>query len=224
VKISLGVGSTLWLNPLVARSDLTNMNLNNATPELFAALAKAQNAVENATKGSVNPHFKNRYADLAEVLNTVRPVFSSFGLSIIQNPAFDGSLVSVTTVLGHEKGGYITAVASCVPAKADAQGVGSSATYLRRYSLSAITGIAQEDDDGQSAIIPVKPTPVADVKASDEEASVIKFRVEELNIDEEAFCRHLSIRSISTIPRGKLKQAHAALDAKQRKIQQEVAQ
>lgn len=216
--------STLWLNPLVARSDLTNMNLDNATPELFAALAKAQNAVENAHKGSVNPHFKNRYADLAEVLNTVRPVFSSFGLSIVQNPSFDGALVSVTTALCHAGGGYITAVASCVPAKADAQGVGSAATYLRRYSLSAVTGIAQEDDDGQSAINPVKPTPVADVRASDEEASVIKFRVEELNIDEEAFCRHLSIRSISTIPRGKLKQAHAALDAKQRKIQQEVAQ
>lgn len=208
------------------------MNLDNATPELFAALAKAQNAVENATKGSVNPHFKNRYADLAEVLNTVRPVFSSFGLSIIQNPSFDGALVSVHTALCHEGGGYITAVASCVPAKADAQGVGSSATYLRRYSLSAVTGIAQEDDDGQSAIIPVKPTPVkptpgkptpvADVKASDEEASIIKFRAEELNIDEEAFCRHLGIRSISTIPKVKLKQAHAALDAKQRKIQKEV--
>lgn len=205
------------------------MNLDNATPELFAAMAKAQNTVENATKGSVNPHFKNRYADLAEVLNTVRPVFSSFGLSIVQNPSFDGSLVSVTTALCHEGGGYITATASCVPAKADAQGVGSATTYLRRYSLASITGVAQEDDDGQSAIIPVKPipvkpTPVTDVRATDEEASVIKFRVEDLNIDEEAFCRHLSIRSISTIPKSKLKQAHAALDAKQRKIQKEVAQ
>jgi hypothetical protein len=83
------------------------MNLEHATPELFAALAKAQNAVENAHKGSLNPHFKNRYADLAEVLNTVRPVFSECGLSIVQETSFDGSLVSVTTALCHEKGGYV---------------------------------------------------------------------------------------------------------------------
>lgn len=224
MKFSLEVVSTLGFTPLVAGRDITNMNLDNATPELFAALAKAQHAVENATKGSVNPHFKSKYADLAEVLNTVRPVFSSFGLSIVQNPSFDGALVSVTTALCHEGGGYITAVASCVPAKADGQGVGASTTYLRRISIAAVCGVAQEDDDGQSAVNPAKPTPVTDVRATDEEASVIKFRVEELNIDEEAFCRHLSIRSISTIPKSKLKQAHAALDAKQRKIQKEVAQ
>jgi hypothetical protein len=200
------------------------MNLEHATPELFAALAKAQHAVENATKGSVNPHFKSKYADLAEVLNTVRPVFSGFGLSIIQNPSFDGSLVSVTTVLGHEKGGYITAVASCVPAKADAQGVGSATTYLRRYSLAAVTGVAQEDDDGQSAVNPVKPAPVSDIKASKEEVEMIKTRIDALNIDEEAFARHLSIKSVSLIPKGKVKVAMAALDAKQRKMDKEAAQ
>ena len=196
------------------------MNLENATPELFAALAKAQNAVENATKGSINPHFKNRYADLAEVLNTVRPVFSSFGLSIIQNPAFDGSLVSVHTALCHESGGYITAIASCVPAKADAQGVGAATTYLRRYSLASITGVAQEDDDGQSASNPVKPNPVSEVKASAAEILSIRTRMDELEIDEEAFARHLGIKSISDLTKGKLERANSALNAKQRKIEQ----
>ena len=36
------------------------MNLDHANAPLFAALAKAQAEVENATKGSVNPHFKSR--------------------------------------------------------------------------------------------------------------------------------------------------------------------
>lgn len=202
----------------------TNMNLEHATPELFAALAKAQNTVENATKGSVNPHFKNRYADLAEVLNTVRPVFSSFGLSIVQNPSFDGSLVSVTTALCHEGGGYITAIASCVPAKADAQGVGSATTYLRRYSLASITGVAQEDDDGQSAVNPVKPTPLSDAKASKAEIAAIRIRMEALEIDEEAFNRHLGVTSIDALPKSKVQRANTALDIKQRKLSQEVAQ
>lgn len=199
------------------------MNLEHATPELFAALAKAQNAVENATKGSINPHFKNRYADLAEVLNTVRPVFSSYGLSIIQNPAFDGSLVSVHTALCHESGGYVTAIASCVPAKADAQGVGAATTYLRRYSLASVTGVAQEDDDGQSAVNPVKPAPVLDIRADDKDIEAVKLRIEALDIDEEAFARHLGIKSISQLPKGKVKAALAAIDAKQRKVDQEVA-
>ena len=127
------------------------MNLDHANPELFAALAVAQAEVENATKGSTNPHFKSKYADLAEVLNTVRPVFAKQGLSLVQSTSFDGSLVSVTTALCHKSGGYITSVASCAPAKIDAQGVGAATTYLRRYSLAAITGVAQEDDDGNSA-------------------------------------------------------------------------
>lgn len=136
------------------------MNLDHSNAALFAALALAQAEVENATKGSVNPHFKSRYADLAEVLNTVRPVFSKHGIAIIQSTGFSDGLVSVTTALVHKEGGYVTSVASCTPAKMDAQGVGAATTYLRRYSLAAATGVAQEDDDGQSAAHN-RPAPVA---------------------------------------------------------------
>ena len=127
------------------------MIADHATPELFAALAVAQGKVENATKGSQNPHFKSKYADLAEILNTVRPVFAAEGLSILQSTGFDGAVVSVATVLAHKSGGYVSSVASCVPAKTDAQGIGAATTYLRRYSLAAMAGVAQEDDDGNSA-------------------------------------------------------------------------
>ena len=127
------------------------MNTDKSTPELFAALAKAQGEVENATKGSVNPHFRSKYADLAAVLNTIRPLFAKHGLSFLQSTAFDGAMVHVHSVLAHSSGGLVSSVASCVPAKTDAQGVGAATTYLRRYSAAAMGGIAQEDDDGQSA-------------------------------------------------------------------------
>jgi hypothetical protein len=127
------------------------MELSNANAPLFAALAKAQAEVENATKGSVNPHFKSRYADLAEVLNTVRPVFSHYGLSILQSTSFDGTLVHVTTTVAHAEGGWASSCASCSPARIDAQGIGAATTYLRRYSLAAMCGVAQEDDDGNAA-------------------------------------------------------------------------
>ena len=127
------------------------MELSNANAPLFAALAAAQLEVENAIKGNVNPHFKSRYADLAEVLNTVRPVFARHGLSILQSTAFDGDNVSVTTTLAHAEGGWVSSCASCVPARVDAQGIGAATTYLRRYALAAMAGVAQEDDDGNSA-------------------------------------------------------------------------
>lgn len=141
------------------------MNTEHATPELFAALAKAQAEVENATKGSVNPHFKSKYADLAEVYNTVRPTFAKHGLGLLQGPTFDGAMVSVETIITHSSGGFVSSVASCVPAKTDAQGIGAATTYLRRYGLAAMTGVAQEDDDGQSASHNREPNPVA-VKSS----------------------------------------------------------
>lgn len=135
------------------------MNIDKATPELFSALAKAQAEIENASKNAANPHFRSRYADLAEVLNTVRPVLAKHGLCVIQSTAFDGAMVSVETVLGHASGGSVSSVASCVPSKVDAQGVGAATTYLRRYALAAIAGVAQEDDDGTSAAHS-KPAPV----------------------------------------------------------------
>ena len=52
------------------------MNKTDSIAELAKALAKAQGEIENASKNAANPHFKSKYADLAEVLNTVRPVFS----------------------------------------------------------------------------------------------------------------------------------------------------
>lgn len=136
------------------------IDYSNATPDLFAALALAQGEVENASKSSSNPHFRSKYADLAEVLNTVRPVFAKNGLSIAQSTAFDGSLVSVSTLIAHKSGGLIVSEASCVPGKTDAQGIGAATTYLRRYSLAAMAGIAQEDDDGNAAAHNGKPQPV----------------------------------------------------------------
>lgn len=144
------------------------MNLEHATPELLTALAIAQGEIENATKnvanGAYSKNGKPSYADLAEILNTVRPVFSKQGLALIQSTEFDGALVSVSTVITHSSGGYVTSRASCVPAKSDAQGVGSATTYLRRYSAAAMSGIAQEDDDGQSASHNQKPNDDIKVK------------------------------------------------------------
>lgn len=127
------------------------MNKSESIASLAAALAKAQSEIENAHKTSNNPHFKSRYADLAEVINTVRPVFTSHGLAVTQMPSFDAGIASVETMLMHSSGEWISSVSSAPVTKQDAQGVGSAITYLRRYSLAAVAGVAQEDEDANPA-------------------------------------------------------------------------
>jgi hypothetical protein len=111
------------------------MNKSESIAALAAALAKAQAEIENASKSSVNPHFKSKYADLAEVLNTVRPVFAKHGIAVIQAPSFDAGVAHVETMLTHSSGEWLSNTCSAPVSKQDAQGVGSAITYPRRYSL-----------------------------------------------------------------------------------------
>lgn len=127
------------------------MDTSKANPDLLAALSVAQGEIENADKNAQNPHFRSSYADLAEVLNTIRPVFSRNGLALLQSTEFFEGVVSVCTLIAHKSGGMVSSVASCVPAKTDAQGIGAATTYLRRYGAAAMAGISQEDDDGNAA-------------------------------------------------------------------------
>lgn len=147
------------------------MNKSDSIEALAFAMAQAQGEIENASKNSNNPHFKSKYADLAEVLNTVRPVFAKHGLSIAQWPGFNDGMATLETILMHKSGEWISSIAMTPLSKQDAQGVGSALTYLRRYSLAAIAGIAQEDDDGNAATKrddPIKPRSVVPVEQKKE--------------------------------------------------------
>jgi len=201
-------------------------DISHATPELFAALALAQGEIENASKNQVNgafskgPNAKPSYADLAEVLNTIRPVFAKHGLSLIQSPGFDGSMASVTTVLAHQSGGYMTSTASCVPAKADAQGIGSATTYLRRYGAAAVAGIAQEDDDGNLAQHGEKPK-----KHSDETLAKYNDFTSAINDAQDVIALSSIAKDLpnSGIPSDLMANLRALYSARNKKLQQVAA-
>jgi hypothetical protein len=119
--------------------------------EIAAALAKAQGEIQNVVKDAKNPHFKSDYATLDAVTDTVRPVFAKHGLAIVQMPTSDNGIATVETLITHSSGQWIRGGTSCPLSKADAQGLGSATTYLRRYATSAAANIAQTDDDGNAA-------------------------------------------------------------------------
>jgi len=135
------------------------IDLSGANPALFAALAKAQGSMSTAKKGSINSHFRNRYADLASVLEAILPPMNANGLALLQFPGNEGAQhVSVSTLITHSDGGWIASQASCKADKDNAQGFGSAVSYLKRYSAQAALACPSEDDDGNSASgLPPKP-------------------------------------------------------------------
>lgn len=127
-------------------------NLN----ELAAALSKTQAMLQGAVKDAKNDHFKSKYADLASCWDACREALAANGLSVVQLPEGDGSVVTTTTMLLHTSGQWVSCTGTFKPTKADPQGLGSCITYARRYQLCAVVGISPEDDDGNAASEPVK--------------------------------------------------------------------
>jgi hypothetical protein len=120
--------------------------------EIAAALAKAQAQIKGALKDSKNPHFDSRYAGLDSVWEAIRPALTENGISVVQAPSAVGKTVSMTTLLLHASGQWIKNAGLSTEARdASPQAIGSGVTYLRRYDLSAMAGVAPEDDDGNAA-------------------------------------------------------------------------
>ena len=119
--------------------------------KLAAALSKAQSEMKGAEKKSENPFFNSGYADLHTVIQSSFPSLTKYGLSVIQGNESSPGEFFITTMLLHESGQWIKSKLKMPIEKVTAQSIGSTITYGRRYGLSAISGIAQYDDDGNVA-------------------------------------------------------------------------
>ncbi len=119
--------------------------------KLAAALAKAQAQMSHAEKGNVNPHFKSRYADLASVWEACRSALTSNELAILQPVSTNEQRVTVTTLLVHSSGEWVSEALTMTALQNTPQAVGSTITYGRRYGLSSMVGVAPDDDDGNAA-------------------------------------------------------------------------
>jgi len=143
------------------------MNKSESIGKLTEALAKAQSGYNALIKDSTNPFFKSKYADLAACLDCVREPLSQNNLAVIQiTHIINEKTIMLETVLSHSSGEWISGEYPVNPTKPDAQGIGAGLTYARRYALSAILGLAAEnDDDGNLAsgitVIPQVTKPAA---------------------------------------------------------------
>jgi hypothetical protein len=132
----------------------TSENLN----EIGAALAAAQAELSTAKKDSSG--YGYNYSDLASVLATAKPVLEKNGLSVTQLVGKSTATeVSLTTILLHKSGQFISEEASInIPEMNKinvTQKAGAAISYLRRYSLQAILGMASEDNDASTDARPI---------------------------------------------------------------------
>lgn len=127
------------------------MTTSDQINEIATALAKAQGEMGGALKDSANPFFKSKYADLAAVWEACRRPLATNGLAVIQSPMVADLRVSLDTLLVHTSGQWIRNTLSCVIKEDTPQIIGSATTYLRRYALQSLVGVAAEDDDGEAA-------------------------------------------------------------------------
>ncbi len=151
-----------------------------ALGKLGAALAKAQAEIETPKKKQ-SVTFSGRsykYADLAEVLDSIRKPLSDNALaltSLVDMHETKGTVLKTSLI--HSSGESITSYYPLPdPSKVKAQDFGSALTYARRYSISCLIGIASEDDDdGENAPSPepikktFTPSPKPTPKPSDPE-------------------------------------------------------
>lgn len=112
--------------------------------------------LKGAAKDRENPHFQRKYADLASVWDACREALSKNEIAIIQPLSGGPDTITITTILVHSSGESVYSALTLRPTKPDPQGIGSAATYGRRYGLAAMVGVAPEDDDGNAASQPVK--------------------------------------------------------------------
>ncbi|WP_431810835.1 ERF family protein [Lysinibacillus capsici] len=134
------------------------MIFSQENTNIAAALAKSWGALETPKHNSTvkvtlksGGSYTFDYTDLNGIFEAARKVFKENEISIIQNSYTEsterGSLACVETMFLHSSGEWVKSLPLKFPAATGMQDFGGQITYMKRYSLSAMLGIATEKDD-----------------------------------------------------------------------------
>lgn len=199
------------------------MRTSDDTAALVKALAAAQCEMKNATLNCINPHFKNRYADLAAIRDATVPILARHEITATQATTVDEHGFHLVTRLSHASGQWIEGVYP-LTIQANPQAMGSQMTYARRYTLSAICGIsADEDDDAEISMAqPSKKQEVGGVISADQ-VKVLQAAIMEVDADIAKFVHYLKVGKLEDLPASRYSEAIAALEAKRQPPKRDAA-
>ena len=193
---------------------------NEARKAYVVALTAFKKAPPAVTKnktvsfGSGDRGTSYDHATLDQVVGVIAPALSAHGLTHGWSASQSETVVSVTCILTHEMG-HSESVTLSAPAdnsgsKNPIQAIASAVTYLERYTLLAITGLAtmdQDDDDGGGDV----------EKISAEQKETLIALEKEANADVGKFLTYLGVDYIDNLPASRFDEAVAALEKKKGK-------
>lgn len=190
---------------------------------------KAYSAAMADAKAEIKPIVKNRkvdftsqkgrtnydYEDLAGIADVIDPILSKFGLSYRWRSKQDGSKLTIICVMTHRDGysedaAELSAENDNSGNKNSIQAVGSTATFLQRYTLKLAVGLsATKDDDGRKADAPKAIT--------EDQANRIFQLLEETDTSAIDFCGYFEIDQVKVLPSNRFKDALNIFAAKKKK-------
>lgn len=181
---------------------------NQAKKAFDAAMAGAKSEIPVISKSrkvdftTAKGRTNYQYEDLGEIARTIDPILSRYGLSYrFRTRSAVNEPVEVTCIVSHELGyseeNTLSAGRDDSGNKNSIQQIGSTITYLQRYTLKAALGLAAaRDDDGAK----VDKAPEETKTITEAQASVIRDLIEQAKVDADKLCDHWKVEAIPDIP------------------------
>jgi hypothetical protein len=176
------------------------------------AVAAAKAAIPTIAKNAKG-HNEKRYANFAAYAAVVDPILGAHGLNY-RFRTEQADKITVTCILSH-KGGHseenrLSGPADSSGSKNAIQAIGSTLTYLQRYTLIQALGLAAgEDDDGGKA-----EQTVDDIPINADQAAHIRSLIEQTGTDIAKFCNYLKIEAIPDLLTSQYPRAVQSLEKK----------
>jgi len=175
---------------------------NQARKAFDEAVAAAKRDIPPITR-NVQGHNAKRYADFAAIARVVDPIIGAHGLSY-RFRTTQNDRISVTCILSHKAGHSeettLSGPADTSGSKNAIQAIGSTLTYLQRYSLVQMLGLAAAADDDGKASAPVDETPPAPGSITEQQEDNIRDLLEAKSVSLAAFLNWVKQKRICDIP------------------------
>lgn len=134
----------------------SNKSISKALVTAWGSIETPKHNTNVTVKTKTGGSYEFSYTDLEGIFDALKIVYKENGIAVLQTPKTffqDGNLVlSVETMLLHESGEWVKSEPLSVLASNNMQDLGGQITYMKRYSLSAISGISTEKDDDANGV------------------------------------------------------------------------
>ena len=189
----------------------------NEARKIFAsAFASAQDKIASVVKTKLNPQTHSKYADLGDIIESAKPVYTKEGFAVI---FYEGETTVPENIricadvlhrAGHKETYHYDVPLDGKgiqgnPNMTKIHGKSSSTSYGRRYLMCMIWNIPTSDDDGNSAGKPIK-------YIEEKQLHELRDMLISKDLKESEFCKVMKIENLETMSKELFKKAKMMID------------